>query len=126
MLEGSEEIFLDFRGKENKEIGKLEIKVKDRRKEYPDMTERLKDVDVSKGKLNVLNLFVDTVSRGRFFRVYPKTIEYLTDLKNRDNSPIRLADFSKFHSIEGHTFPNLIASTYGIEGKGWKQGKYYT
>jgi hypothetical protein len=125
MMEGSEEIFLDFRGEENKEIGKLEIKVKDRRIEYPEMAKRLKDVDVSKGKFNILNLFVDETSRGRFFRVFPKTIEYLTDLKNRENSPIRLGDFSKFHSIEGFTYDNLIASSYGIQGKGWKQGRYY-
>ena len=35
MAKGTEEIFLDFRREENAEIGKLEIKVKDRRNEYP-------------------------------------------------------------------------------------------
>ena len=62
MINSTEEIFLDFRGEENKEIGKLVIIVKDRRKYYPLMEARLKNVDNSKGKLNVLNLFIDTVS----------------------------------------------------------------
>ena len=80
MQEGTEEIFLDFR---KIQTGKLEIKVKDRRKEHPAIASKFKDIDVSKGNLNVLNLFVDTVSRGRFFRVFPRTIEFLVNMKNK-------------------------------------------
>lgn len=117
MIEGTEEIFLDFRGEENKEVGKLEIKVKDRRKQYPALAGKLKDVDAKKSKYNVLNLFVDTVSRGRFYRRFPQTIQFLTNLKNKKNSPARVYDFFKFHSIRGYTFANLLASTYGLDAE---------
>ena len=88
------------------------------------MKARLKNVDASKGKPNVLNLFVDTISRGRFFRVFPKTIEFLANMKNKKNAPSKVSDYSKFHSILGYTMANLVPSTYGIESEKWRDNIY--
>ena len=45
-------------------------------------------------------------------------------MKNKVAASSRVFDYSKFHSIHGFTFPNLVASTYGIEALKWNQFKY--
>jgi hypothetical protein len=125
MNEGTEEIFLDFRG-ENEELGKLLIKVKDRRKEYPELKKKLLKVDPATGKYNVLNLFVDTISRGRFFRRFPQTIQFLTNLKNKEGSSARVNEFNKFHSLRGFSFANMLASHFGLQEDQWREEKYDT
>lgn len=114
---------MDFRG-EDKKFGRLKIKVKDRRAQYPDLSKKLKDINIEDSKYNVLNVFVDTISRGRFYRRFPQMIQFLTNLKNKKNSPARVNEFIQFHSLRGYTFANLISSTYGLNVDKWKKGIY--
>ena len=102
------------------------IKVKDRRKEYPELKEQLKPVEPAKGKYNVLNLFVDTISRGRFYRRFPQMIQFLTNLKNKKGSSARVNEFTKFHSLRGYSFANMLGSHYGLEADQWREEKYDT
>lgn len=103
---GEREVFIDFRKKEE---GELTVKLKDVR---------------TKGKgqnllppdprhLNILRVFMDTVSRQRFFRTMPETVRLLKEYHFTQNKKQRLYEFFRFHSMEAMTYSNLLSSEYG-------------
>lgn len=110
---GEREFFIDFRGKEPKEI----IKVRNLLESNVERREKVKKVD--KNHLNILNIFVDTVSRQNWHRKYHKTNEFLRKYHYSKKRNKRVYEFFRFHSIKGYTFPNLFASTYGVEYSHW-------
>jgi hypothetical protein len=72
MHAGPEEVYIDLnRG----EQGEYIIKVRDLTKTKPEVAERVKPV--TEEFQNYIHLFIDTVSRNRFFRRYPKTVKWL-------------------------------------------------
>jgi hypothetical protein len=69
---GEKEVFIDFR---NKPDGEVVIKLRDIRNSNPNHNLLTHDKD----HMNVLHLFVDTVSRQRFFRKFKQTASLLKD-----------------------------------------------
>ena len=106
---GKEEVYVDFR---NKTSGELVIKVRDLIKGNTTMEDRVKPLD--KDHLNILHIFIDTVSRNNFLRKYKKTSQFLRENFHTEKKKKRVYEFQRMHSIRGYTFPNLFASTYGL------------
>ena len=115
MENGPEEVFVDFRG--NK-YGQLKIKLKNMAQYRPSKYKLLQKV--SDKHMNVLNIFVDTISKERFYRKFPYTAQFLIDLKNDPKSKGEVYEFHRFHSIGGITQLNLIGSEYGMGPHRWK------
>ena len=57
----------------------MKVAVKDRLKIHPELLEKIKEWD--EDHLNILNIFVDTVSRPRFYRRLKKTARFLAGKK---------------------------------------------
>lgn len=57
----------------------MKVTVKDRLKIHPELQEKIKEWD--EDHLNILNIFVDTVSRPRFYRRLKKTARFLAGKK---------------------------------------------
>lgn len=110
---GHREFFIDFREKEPKPV----IKVRNMLKNDPDLKNRVKKVD--KDHLNILNIFIDTVSRNNWHRKYHKTNEFLRKYHYLKKENKRVYEYFRMHSIRGYTFPNLFASTYGVQYSHW-------
>ena len=83
------------------------IKVRDLIKGNKTMEERVKPLD--KDHLNILHIFIDTVSRNNFFRKYKKTAKFLSENYHAEKKKKRVYEFHRVHSIRGYTFPNLFA-----------------
>jgi hypothetical protein len=110
-LESSQsELFLDFR---KNPLGEAIIKVKDRTKTNPTLKQRLKDTD--EDHPNVLNIFVDTVSRDRIWRKYKRMVQVLADIKNNKDIKAEVYEHKMLFSIGGWTMPNKSAWFYGSE-----------
>jgi hypothetical protein len=62
---GNEEVFIDFR---EKKTGEIVIKLRNLIEKDAAVKNRVKDLD--KDHLNILHIFIDTVSRNNFFRKY--------------------------------------------------------
>jgi hypothetical protein len=107
-----EEVFLDF--SESKH-GISKVVVKNMIDRDPKLKDRVKDLDLDNMRYNVLNIFIDTVSRLRFFRKYPKTANFLANIKNDPEFPSRVYEHKMFTSIQGYTIPNIAASVYGAD-----------
>ena len=108
------EFFIDFRGERPKEV----IVVRDLIKNSPELQKRVKDVDID--HLNILEIFIDTVSRPNWHRKYDKTNEFLRKYQYLKKQNKRVYEYFRMHSIRGYTFPNLFASTYGVAYSHWK------
>lgn len=107
---GDKEVFIDFRRVPE---GEVILKLRDLRKKSPGLNLLPHDKD----HLNILHLFVDTVSRQRLFRRFTKTAEILKDYHFTKNKKIRSYEFFRFHAIVPWTSYNLISSVYGsIDG----------
>lgn len=79
----------------------------------PEFKDEIKDLD--KDHPNVLNIFFDTVSRNRLYRIMPKTIEFFRKyLPSKGKSKVAY-EFFRLHSIRPYTEPNLKASLYGTD-----------
>lgn len=65
-------------------------------------------------KLNVLFLFMDSVSRRHFFRRLPKSVKALEEMHESGHS--ELYQFFRFHSVGFHTGPNSRAFYTGTNG----------
>jgi hypothetical protein len=70
--DGEEEIFVDFR---NRAEGEIIMKIRNLVKRNETVRKRVKLVD--KDHLNILRIFLDTVSRNEFYRKYKKTTKIL-------------------------------------------------
>lgn len=76
--------------------------------------------------LNVVTLFVDSISRPMFHRRLPKTVAALelaghspeATGKNISSSPATLFDFFRFHTVGINTGPNTRALWAGLEDDG--------
>jgi len=101
------EVFLDKR-KKNQE--KLIINLKDYRLTHPGT----KFLPHDKDHLNILQIFVDTVSRNRFHRRFTQVKRFLENYHYSKGKGKRVYEFFRFHSVRGWTNPNLIAQTYGF------------
>lgn len=115
-LKGDKEVFIDFRSKDE---GELVLKVRDLTKKNSKVKQEVKNLDNE--NLNILRIFIDTVSRNNFHRKYKKTLKFLKKyhyLKKKDK---RVYEFFRLHSIKSWTFPNLFASTYGRDFEGWSE-----
>ena len=106
---GNEEVFIDFR---EKKTGEIVIKLRNLIEKDAAVKNRVKDLD--KDHLNILHIFIDTVSRNNFFRKYKKTTKLLQENFHTEKKSKRVYEFHRLHSIRGYTFPNLFASTYGL------------
>lgn len=84
----------------------------------PDLRKRVKKVD--KDHLNILEIFIDTVSRPNWHRKYLQTNQFLKQYHYLEKKNKRVYEFFRMHSIRGYTFPNLFASTYGVEYSHWQ------
>jgi hypothetical protein len=110
---GDREFFLDFRKPEVD----YHIRVRNIIKKDPNLQKRVLKVD--KDHLNIMEIFIDTVSRANWHRKYHKTNEFLRQYHYLEKKNKRVYEFFRMHSIRGYTFPNLFASTYGVEYKYW-------
>ena len=119
MLANDREVFIDFRTKPE---GELVIKIKNMKEKSKEVKERVKPWD--KDNLNVLMLFIDTLSRSNFHRKYKDTKKILKKYNFRNQASSRLYEFFRLHSIKSYTFPNLIASSYGIPDSDAMPKKY--
>jgi len=108
MENGDIEVFYDFRKGDDK--GEVIIKVRDltKKKEYKD-----KFLPHDRDHLNILQIFVDTVSRQHFHRRFKKSIKFLKKYHYSKNMKYRAYEFFRYHSIRGYTSPNMIGSVYG-------------
>ena len=109
MEENDRELFIDFRTKPE---GEFKIKIKNMKDRHPEVKKRVKPVDDD--NLNVLMIFIDTLSRSNFHRKYRKTKKILGKYNYKNQASSRLYEYFRLHSIRSYTFPNLIASSYGI------------
>jgi Protein of unknown function (DUF229) len=106
------EFFIDFRGP-NKDKGKIIVKAKDFTKYKQSIKERgaLED---SPDKPTIIQFFIDTTSRFRFYRTFAKTIKYLTELKHNPESEYEVIENTRHHAFAGWTNPNQIGFAYGV------------
>ena len=104
---GYRESYMDFR--ESPE-GKYVIKLRDQRKN-PDFNRKLLPHD--NDHMNILHIFIDTVSRQRVYRTMKKTVEILKKYHFSRNEKIRVYEFFRHHALAGYTWPNLMSSMYG-------------
>lgn len=110
MEEGDEEVFLDFRKDPE---GEVVIKLKNLRDRKESVKKYVLKTDEK--HMNVLNIFIDTVSRNNFHRKYKKTKEFLKKYFHMEKKEKRVYEFFRLHSIKSYTFPNIFASTYGVK-----------
>jgi hypothetical protein len=113
LVSGDREFFLDFREAEPK----VHIEVRNLIEKNPEIKERVKPVD--KDHLNILNIFIDTVGRANWHRKYDKTNEFLRKYHYLKKENKRVYEYFRLHAIRGYTFPNLFASTYGVDYSHW-------
>lgn len=116
MENGDKEVFIDFRKNYN---GEILIKVKNLLDRNETVRNRVKKSD--KQHLNILNIFIDTLSRNNFHRKYKNTREFLKKYHYSQKKSKRVYEYFRLHSIRGYTFPNLFASTYGIRNDKWDE-----
>lgn len=116
MNEGDREVFIDFREKEE---GELKIKLRNMVDRDEKVKEEVKPLDDN--NLNILRIFIDTISRNNFHRKYKETIKFLKKYHYLKKGDKRTYEFFRMHSIRGWTFPNLFASTYGRDYDGWSE-----
>lgn len=100
------EVFLDLREPHNE---KLLINLKDYRILHPGT----KFLPHDKDHMNILNIFIDTVSRPRFHRKMKKIKEFLKKYHFSQKKDKSVFEFFRHHSLRGVTPPNLLAATYG-------------
>lgn len=116
MENGEKEVFIDFRENPN---GELLLKLKDLTKRDEKVRSEVKKLDDK--NLNILRIFIDTISRSNFHRKYKETIKFLKKYHYLNKGEKRVYEFFRFHAIRGWTFPNLFASTYGRDYDGWSE-----
>ena len=104
---GDRESYMDFR--ESPE-GKYVIKLRDQKKNS-DFKRNLLPHD--KDHMNILHIFMDTVSRQRVYRAMPKTVDVLKKYHFTRNEKMRVYEFFRHHALGGYTWPNLMSSMYG-------------
>ena len=108
---GDREVFIDFRKKPE---GEVILKLRDvRSKLQKDKPKAPQLLPHDKEHMNVLHLFVDTVSRARFFRRFHKTVKIMQEYHFSQNKNIRAYEFFRFHALAPWTSPNLVSSVYG-------------
>jgi hypothetical protein len=107
------EMFVDF-SKDPKGISV--VKAKSVFKKHPERESESKPVD--EDHPNVLTIFIDTASRERIWRKYPRLTQFLANAKNNPNFPANVYEYKNLFSIGGWTKPNTVASIYGINAYG--------
>ena len=65
-------------------------------------------------KISVSIFLVDSVSRPHFYRSFPKTIDYLKEIKNDAQYPANVFNFELFQAVHGHTNENERALFEGV------------
>lgn len=100
------EVFLDLREKNR---ASLNITLKDYRLLHPG-TEFL---PVDDEHLNILVIFMDTISRQRFHRKFKRMKKFLSSFHYSKQREKRIYEFFRYHSINGTTVPNMMAAIYG-------------
>ena len=83
------EVFYDFR--RDPIEGEMIIKLKDLSKNH-----EFKNLD--NDHPNILNIFIDTVSRQRFHRRYSKVSKFLKKYHFSENKKMRVYEFFRLHS----------------------------
>ena len=114
MEKNDREIFIDFR---TKPAGEFKIKIKNLKERDEKVKERVKPWDDK--HLNVLRIFIDTLSRANFHRKYRYTKKFLNKYNFKNQASSRLYEYFRLHSVKSYTYPNLVASSYGIPGSGY-------
>lgn len=115
-----EEIFIDF---SERPEGESKIIVKSVLKNNPELDKKIKEVD--EDHLNVLSIFIDTASRDRIWRKYPRMSQFLASAKHDPDFVANVYEHKLFFSIAGWTIPNIVASVYGASQRVvTKESKY--
>lgn len=107
------EAFIDF-GEHPK--GMSVIKAKSVFKAHPNREKESKPVD--EDHPNVLTIFIDTVSRERLWRKYPRLTQFLVNAKNDPEFPANVYEYKNLFSIGGRTSANTVPSIYGMNRYG--------
>jgi hypothetical protein len=104
------ELFLDFK---NDPMGEAIVNVKSRFKDNPELEKQILDTD--EDHPNIVNIFVDTASRDRFWRKYKRLTQFFTNMKNDKNIKAEVYEHKMLTSMGGWTKPNMIGQFYGAE-----------
>lgn len=107
--ESKREVFYDFRKEKE---GQVIINLKSRMEEQ-EISKRV--LDLGNEDFNVLHIFLDTVSRNRFYKILPKTADFLRRFTPSKRKSKAVYEFFRMHAIRGYTEPNLKASEYGTD-----------
>lgn len=100
------EVFLDLSEEGNE---KLIVNLKDVRNIHPEVKFQPHDLE----NVNILQIFVDTVSRPNFHRRFAKMSKFLSKYQYSKGETKAAYEFFRHHSNRGYTSPNLIGATYG-------------
>jgi hypothetical protein len=82
------------------------------------LVERSKDILNNKGRLNfpnILNIYLDSVSRQHFSRKLPKTYHFIENRYRSENTQHESFQFFKYHASGTHTLPNQMRVFYGAD-----------
>jgi len=101
------EVFID---RSNPKNYKMTIDVK-RNETLVQERAKIKHDHISK---NLLFLYIDTLSRARFIKNFPKTAAWFEQFMNQKHPDMETFQFFKYHSITPYTQGNLYAALYGI------------
>ena len=96
--DSDDEIFVDLR---KSRYGVPVIRLKSLERTNQERFKQIQPVDDE--HLNVLNLFIDTISKERFYRRFRYTAQFLHDLKHDPENEIEMYEFHKFHTVGGTT-----------------------
>lgn len=115
----SREVFYDFSETNIKDIinGK-----EDRLDKMPNVIFDIKELGnlyeydkIKENEYNILDIFIDTLSRQNFHRRYSMLKKWLSERHYSLNKNISSFEFFRNHSIRGYTRPNVIASQMGVK-----------
>lgn len=106
---GEREVFYDFRTNPN---GEVIIKLRDlsKTKEFEG-----KFLPHNDDFPNVLNIFIDTVSRNRLYRQLPNLVNFFRKYIPENEKTKMVYEYFRMHSIQPFTETNLKASLYGTD-----------
>ena len=84
---------------------------------YLEIKKRIQDKFENYDHPSVINIFLDTTLKYRFYRLLPKTIKVLTILKNDANSLHKVVESERFHSVLDWTEANFMGHSHGVSHK---------
>ena len=117
---GDREVFIDFTCSE---VGRVELRLRNLVKSDKEVSARVKELGEDGSQFNILNIYIENLSRTAFHRKYLMTKNFLKSrhYSNEKQKSAKAYEFFRFHSIKGQSFPNLFAATYGLNFASWAE-----